>query len=160
MDTNEFNGVFYFTNDTNEDFTAFWNNEEYTFPQKKTSPMIMPNETSTNIQEIRKRFAYKLAMREFYKGKEYERLVKLGNKSQGGIPPSFNENLLEPMIQSCLKPLPIEKAKVKKGKKADERIFKGSKAISDKDNPNYVFREESEDQNIPKKGEQPNVFDL
>lgn len=157
MDTNEFRGIFYFTNDTDEDFTAFWNNEEYTFPKHKTSPMIMPEETARSIQEIRKRFAYKLAMREFYAGKEYKRLVALGNKSQGGIPPMFDEKLLEPIIESCLKPLPVEKAKVKAGKKVDERIFKGSKAISDKDNPNYVFREESEDQNIPKKGVQPDI---
>ena len=63
----DFDGVFRFTNWTEEDFKHLWNNIEYTFKAGTTSPMIIANETLENIQEIRKRFAYDLAVREFYK---------------------------------------------------------------------------------------------
>ncbi len=126
-----FDGVFYFSNWTSEDFTAFWNNEEYLFPKNTTSPLIMPKETLENVQEIRKKFAYKLATREFYKGNEYKRLVKMGNKSAGGTPPLFDEKILEPMIEACLKPLPKSKAKVKKLPPMDDSHFT-SKAFDEK----------------------------
>lgn len=146
----DFDGVFRFTNPTDEDFITFWNNKEYTYPAGRTVPIIIANETLENIQEIRKRFAYQLAVREFYKnnikdgvGKTYDAMIKQGNKSAGGIPPLFDEKILEPMIESCLKSLPEARAKVKEGKKTDEKkTFKASKAISDKDNPNFVFKDE------------------
>lgn len=136
----EFDGVFRFTNPTKDDFVFFWNNKEYTYPAETCCPMIISNETLENIQEIRKKAAYKLAVREFYKGKEYRRLSKMGN----GLPPTFDDKILEPIIESCLKPLPMSKAQVKEGKKDSDRNYKASKAISDKDNPNFVFREESD----------------
>ena len=40
----DFDGVFRFTNATNEDFSALWNNVEYIFPAGKTVPLIIPNE--------------------------------------------------------------------------------------------------------------------
>lgn len=134
-----FSGVFHFTNPTDEDFAALWNNKEYIYPAKKTSPMIIANETLENIQEIRKRFAYRLAAREFYKSKEYEKMSKMGN----GLPPTFDEKILEPMIEQCLKPLPIAPATIKTKKLDTDKNFKGSKALGEKDNPNYIFRDES-----------------
>jgi len=135
----DFKGVFNFTNATDEDFTVLWNSEEYTFPAMTTSPLIIPKETLENVQEIRKKFAYKLAVREFYNGKEYKRMAKMGN----GLPPTFDEKVLEPMIESCLRPLPVAKATVKKARRdVSESSFKGSKAISEKDNPNFVFKDE------------------
>lgn len=139
--TEDFDGIFKFTNATNEDFIAFWNNKEYTFPKGTCCPIIIPNETAENIQEIRKKWAYKIAVREFYKGSEYARLVKLGNKSAGGIPPIFDEKILEPLIEMCLKPLPIAKATVKEGKKSSLRT-KGSRAVGDNDSLNEVFKDE------------------
>lgn len=144
----DFDGVFRFTNDTDEDFTALWNNKEYTFPSHKTVPMIMREETLENIQEIRKRFAYRLAVREFYKGKVYKTMSKQGN----GLPPLYDEKVLEPWIESCLKPLPIAKFTVKEGKKNTDK-FKASKAISDKDNPNFVFKDEV----VEEKGKMPDA---
>lgn len=146
----DFDGVFRFTNPTDEDFVTFWNNKEYTYPAGRTVPMIIANETLENIQEIRKRFAFQLAVREFYRnkikdfsGSTYDGLVKKGNKSAGGTPPMFDEKILEPMIELCLKPLPEARAKVKDGKKlTSDKTFKASKAISDKDNPNYVFKDD------------------
>lgn len=134
---NDFDGVFRFTNATDEDFVAFWNNKEYTFPAGKTVPLIIADETLENIQEIRKKFAYQLATREFYKGKTYKTMSKQGN----GLPPLFDEKILEPMIETCLKPLPMARAEVKEAKKPVIK-FKGSKAISEKDNPNFVFKDD------------------
>ncbi len=136
----EFIGVFYFTNWTKDEFIVLWNNTEYTFPPEKTIPLIIPSETLENIQEIRKKFAYKLAEREWYSGKEYTRLSKMGN----GLPPTFDPKVLEPLIQRALEPLPIAKATTKKGKVDSDKNYKGSKAIGEKDNPNYVFREEAD----------------
>lgn len=138
MYESDFDGVFKFTNVTDEDFIALWNSKEYMFPAGMCCPLIIPDETLESIQEIRKRFAYKLAVREFYKGKEYNRMKKLG----GGLPPTFDEKILEPMIETCLKPLPMAKARVRVGKKTDDRSFKASRAISEKDNPNFVFKDD------------------
>lgn len=141
---NNFDGVFRFTNATDEDFKALWNNKEYIMPAGKTTPMIIGGETLENIQEIRKRFAYQLATREFYRGKikdmagnTYSKLAKMGN----GLPPVFDDKILEPMIESCLKPLPEVKMTVKDVVKKQAK-FKASKAISDKSNPNFEFKDD------------------
>lgn len=142
-----FGGVFKFTNPTNEDFSVLWNNKEYTFLANTTSPIIIPNETLENIQEIRKKFAFKLAVREFYKGKDYARLSKMGN----GMPPTFDEKILEPMIEKCLTPLPESMPKIKQGKTMSEKDFKGSKPISENSN----LSEEFKDAPIVSKGKMP-----
>jgi len=134
----EFDGVFRFTNATNEDFVALWNNKEYTFEAGTSSPMIIANESLENIQSIRKKFAYKLAIREFYKSKTYKDMAKMG----GGLPPTFDDKVLQNWINQCLVPLPISKAKVKDLPKDNGNKFKGSKAISDKDNLNQVFKDD------------------
>lgn len=135
----EFNGVFMFTNPTDDDFTFFWNNNEYLYPAQKTTAMLIKNETPENIQEIRKKAAYKLAVREFYTGKKYKDMAKMGN----GMPPTFDEKILEPMIEQCLKPLPIAQPTVKAGKKMiSDNSYKASKALSDKENPNFIFRDD------------------
>ena len=135
----EFDGVFRFTNDSDEEFVALWNNKEYRFPAKSTVPLIIPNEPLENIQEIRKRFAFRWAEQQFYNSKEYEKMKKMGN----GLPPTFDPKILEPMIERCLKPLPVSRAKVSDGKKDDARKYKATKAMSDKDNPNMIFAEEN-----------------
>jgi len=137
--TKEFDGVFRFTNDTDEDFKVLWNNKEYTFPKQTTCPMLIPNETLENIQEIRKKFAYKLATREFYKSKEYTRMSKMGN----GLPPTFDDKVLQPWIDVCLKPLAPSRASNIDLPKDSDKNYKGTKALTDKDNPNFLFKEES-----------------
>lgn len=151
--TKDFSGVFNFTNPTDEDYVHLWNNKEYTFPANKTVPLIIANESLENIQEIRKRFAYDLSLREFYKGTLYSKLVNQGNKSAGGVPPLFDEKLLEPMIEMCLKPMPSGRASVKEIKKDLDSTFKGSKAIGKKDNVNAVFKDDP----IKELGEMPNT---
>lgn len=133
----DFDGVFKFSNPTEEDFVFLWNNKEYVFPAGNTVPMIIANETLENIQEIRKKAAYKLAVREWYKGSTYIKMSKMGN----GLPPTFDEKVLEPLIEQCLNPLPIAKMVVKEGKKSEVRT-RGSKAITDSTNLNQEFKDE------------------
>lgn len=151
----EFNGTFYFTNPTTKERKFLWNNREYMFPAESTVPLIIMGEPLENIQEIRKRFALSLAYDRFYEGEvlptgeDYNKLKQMGN----GLPPTFAEQILQPFVDECLKPLPIAKATVKEGKKDDTR-YKATKAIGKDDNPSYVFKEEN--QNIPTLGEMSN----
>jgi hypothetical protein len=105
----DFDGVFRFTNVTNEDFVTRWDKVEYIFPAHKTSPMIM-NFTPAEIQNIRKKFAKRLAEREFYKTKKFRDLNK---HVPGAVPPSYTDSDLAPFIQQCLEPLPLANAKTK-----------------------------------------------
>ena len=81
--TEDFDGVFRFTNTTDEDFVTLWNNKEYTYPAGKTVPMIISGEPLENIQQIRKYFAKRLAEREFFAGKEFNKM-KNGVKNNDG----------------------------------------------------------------------------
>jgi hypothetical protein len=114
----DFDGVFKFTNHTDEDFTAKWNKVEYTFKANTTSPMVM-NFTPVEIQSIRKKFARELALREFYNTDKFKELNK---HTPGGTPAGYTDADLTEFIQKCLKPLPISvaKAKVVKGKSIEE----------------------------------------
>lgn len=109
----DFDGVFKFTNHTDEDFSAKWDKVEYTFPANKTSPMIM-NFTPVEIQNIRKKFARELAIREFYKSKKFKDMNK---HVPGGTPALYTDADLTEFVQKCLQPLEIAmaKAKVTKG---------------------------------------------
>ncbi len=151
-ENNEFSGVFMFTNPTKVERKYLWNNKEYSFPAESTVPLIISNETLENIQEIRKRFAKRMALERCYEGEkvysrdgktvvmDYLKAKEMGN----GLPPTFDEKILEPMIEECLKPLPIKRAMVTQGKKLDEeRNYKATKALSKQDDPNFLFREES-----------------
>jgi len=135
--SDEFDGVFRFSNNSDEPFVALWNNREYIFEPHTRSPMIIPNESLENIQEIRKKWAYKWAQREWFKGEQYKRMKEMGN----GLPPTMQEKDLEPLIQMCLEPLPISKASTKEGK-SQEIKTKGSKAVGANENLSEVFKDE------------------
>lgn len=131
-------GVFFFTNPTKEDFKALWNNKEYTFTAKTTTPLVIANEPPENVQHIRKLFAKKLALREFHNSKRYQELVKKG----GYIPATYDEDTeLGPVIQSCLLPLPKGEMQVKELPRDDERNYKGTKPIKGTANLNEVFKD-------------------
>lgn len=147
--TIEFDGVFRFTNWTDKERTYLWNNKEYTFPAKSTVPLIILNEPLENVQEIRKRFAYRLAEEVWYESKDYEKMSKMGN----GLPPTRDDKVLEADIEKCLSPLPIGRASVKEGKKEKDTVYKATKALKGGEDPNYLFREEN--QNVPTLGEMP-----
>ena len=102
----DFSGVFYFTNRSDQDFSAKWDKVEYTFPANKTSPMIM-NFTPVEIQNIRKKFAREYAEREFYKTDKFK---GMNAHVPGGTPPTYTDSDLAPIIQQCLEPLPIAQA--------------------------------------------------
>lgn len=133
----DFSGVFMFTNPTKTERRRLWNNKEYVFPAESTVPLIIPTETLENIQEIRKRFAKDMALERLYEGEtvyardgktvvfQYKKAKEMGN----GLPPTFDEKILEPMIEECLKPLEIKRAEIKEGKKLDDNNnYKATKA--------------------------------
>lgn len=149
----DFGGVFYFTNPTKQVRTCLWNNKEYTFEPESRTPLIILNEPLENIQEIRKRFAKKIALERLYEGEltpsgyNYVSMKEMGN----GMPPTFDERILEPFIEECLKPLPIKKAQVRSAPKIDdERNYKSTKAMGESDDPARLFEEEN--RNIPTYG--------
>lgn len=149
----DFSGVYYFTNPTKVPRTFLWNNKEYTFEPESRSPIIIATETLESIQEIRKRFAYRMAVDRLYEGEktqsgyEYNKAKEMG----GGMPPTFDDKILEPFIEECLKPLPIKKTGVKAAKDVDdERNYKATKAMEEGEDPNMLFAEEN--RNVKKLG--------
>lgn len=119
----DFNGVFYFTNWSDEDFVGKWGSVDYTFPALTASPMVMPF-SPLEIQNIRKKFAKDLAEREFFKTKGYENLRRIEGKD-GERTITWNQartysmNELTPFIQRALEPLPIARALSKENKTRD-----------------------------------------
>lgn len=113
-----FNGIFEFTNWSDEEFVGVWNKVEYRFPAKARSPMIIPEHSPLEIQHIRKKFAKDLAEREFFKSKKYEKIRspegELGNRTMSGIHTANTYSLddLKDGIQRCLEPLQIKDAKI------------------------------------------------
>lgn len=115
----DFDGTFWFTNPTNEDFIGKWNKKEHRYPAMTTSKMVIPEHSPLEIQHIRKKFAKDLGEREFFKSDGYFRLhqqernpdgtPRLNSIHMGG---QYSMDQLTPFIQECLKPLPVGKATV------------------------------------------------
>lgn len=164
----EFSGVFMFTNPTDKERGYLWNNKEYKFPAQSTVPLIIGSETLENIQEIRKRFAKRMALERLYEGEtvfardgktilfQYNKAKEMGN----GLPPTFDEKILEPFIEECLKPLPVKRQIVKEGKKLDDdRNYKATKGMGSgyggvpQESPTEIFKE---NENREAVGEMPN----
>lgn len=123
-----FDGTFRFTNFTEEPFTTLWNSVEYTFPAMSTVPMIIAGESPENVQSIRKTFARRLAMREFYKGNRYDALNGLTAKT--GVPPLVDEEKeFTPFIAKCLEPLPAATATAKRVPKSKTETTEHTKVL-------------------------------
>lgn len=103
----DFDGTFKFTNYTNEEFKARWNSIEYTFPPMKTIPLIIPNATPLEVQNIRKKFARELATREWYKTPKF---IGMNTLVPGGTPALYTDSDIAPLVQKCLDPLPLAQA--------------------------------------------------
>jgi hypothetical protein len=152
--TTEFDGTFKFTNPTKKDRKYLWNNKEYLFPAESTVPLIIMGEPPENVQEIRKRFAYRMAEERFYEGEtaptgeNYNQMKNMG----GGLPPTFTSGILEPWIEECLKPLPIKPAVIADVPKQRQN-FKATKALGQGEDPNFAFAEENK--NPPVLGQMP-----
>lgn len=114
----DFDGVFKFTNWSDDEFIGTWNKKHYHFAANTTSPMIIPEHSPLEIQHIRKKFAKDLAEREFFKGTRYEILRSpegiMGNRTMSGIhtASAYTMDDLKEGIQACLKPLEIRRAEV------------------------------------------------
>lgn len=113
-----FDGVFRFTNWTDQEFVGVWNKKQYHFPANSTSPMVIPEHSPIEIQHIRKKFAKDLAEREFFKGVKYE-LIRapegtMGNRTMSGIHTAgaYTMDDLKEGIQACLRPLELVRATV------------------------------------------------
>lgn len=113
-----FDGTFWFTNPTDEEFVGIWGKKEYHFAPQTTSKMIMPEYTPLEVQHIRKKFAKDLAEREFFKSKSYESFRSQegtpNNRTMSGIHQAATYTLgdLTPFIQKCLEPLEISQVAV------------------------------------------------
>ncbi len=149
----DFDGVFRFTNWSNEDFTGTWGGKKYIFIAETTSPMVIPEHSPLEIQHIRKKFAKDLAEREYYKSQNYKNLIKQERNPDGSprlnglhSAGTYSLDQLTPYIQKCLEPLPLSKALVQnidktpvedtlsrnnKGKLNTEAID-GNESLSDK----------------------------
>ena len=120
----DFDGVFKFTNWSDEEFIGVWGKKNYHYAANSTSPMIIPESSPLEIQNIRKKFAKDLAEREYFKSARYEvtRAPEgtLGNRTMSGIHTAATYSLddLKEGIQKCLKPLEIKKAFVEAVKAA------------------------------------------
>lgn len=145
----DFDGVFRFSNWTEEDFTVLWNNKEYTFKANTRTPMIILGESPENVQEIRKRFAFKLAEREWFKSADYQRMAAMENYRGGR-----DDKVLEPLIQKALEPLPTARPIIREGKPEIIKT-KATKAVGENDNLNEVFKDETKEENLKKVGPQP-----
>lgn len=118
-----FDGTFKFTNPSDEDFVGIWGGKEYHFPAQTTSPMIIPEHSPLEVQQIRKQFAKKLAEREYFKSEQMKRFE--GQERPNNVP-AFNSihqagqysiDDLTPYIQKCLSVLPTAQATVTETKK-------------------------------------------
>lgn len=116
----DFDGVFRFTNWSDEDFVGRWGGKAYEFPAGTTSPMLIPEHSPLEIQHIRKKFAKDLAEREFYKSQAYKQMMKQERNPDGSArlnsiqaAATYSMDTLIPFIQKCLVPLPVSHARVK-----------------------------------------------
>lgn len=121
----DFDGVFRFTNFSDKEFKAKWNNIEYTFKPLSTTPMVIPGATPEEVQHIRKKFAKELAVQEFYKTDKFK---AQNTVPPGGVPALYTDSDLVSFIQRCLEPLPIAQAKaVVLPKDSEDNYRKNSK---------------------------------
>lgn len=142
-------GVFYFTNPglykirnrdgvESKDFTFLWNNKEYVFKEKTTTPMVIPGETPESIQHIRKLAAKKYAQGWFFQTKRYKQLVKDGKN----LPATYNEDSeFGDVVQQCLTPLPKGNLEVHSLPTDSEENYKGTKAVRPGQDLNMLFKD-------------------
>lgn len=114
----DFDGVFLFSNWSDEDFVGIWGGEQFKFPAQKRSPMVMTKYSPLEVQHIRKKFARDLAEREFFKSQGYRVLSNQegtpGNRTMNSFQhaAAYTINELTPFIQRALEALPTAKAEI------------------------------------------------
>ena len=143
----DFDGYFYFTNDSDDEFIGKWGSKEYHFAPRTTSAIIIPTETPLNIQQIRKKFARDWAEREYGRSQAFQKLKELEHNPDGTprlnsfhTANQYSETDLIEYIQRCLKPLPksrisitdAENVPIESKLSVDESGALNSAAIDDK----------------------------
>jgi len=110
----DFDGVFRFTNFSDEEFIGKWNSKGYVFPPKSTTPMHILDATPLEVQNIRKKFARELAEREFFKSQKAKSMEATERGTDGSprfnsiqMAATYDESHLANFIQQCLTPLPV-----------------------------------------------------
>lgn len=126
----DFDGQFRFTNWTDEDFTAKWDNVEYTFPALKMTPMTIMSATPLEIQNIRKKFARELAVKEFYKTKKFK---GMDDKKHGQNPAIYTDSDIAPYVQKCLEPLEIGKLTARASERKVPRLSEDTRVLDGKE---------------------------
>lgn len=131
--------VFYFTNASDEDWSTQWNKIVYTFPAQRRTRMSIRGETPENVQNIRKMFATRFATEMYSKTDAFKkRATPIENK----IPVPYNVTVLQPYIDTCLKPLPIGKIKSEELKEDQtEKFGRGTQPLPDNGAPYDVFKD-------------------
>lgn len=109
-------GRFPFTNKSDEDFVFVWAKQAYLFPANTQVDMMKMafNATPTEVQQIRKFAAKRLAEREFFKSPEAKHLESFERNPMTGAPVltsfqsarGYSEKELESFVQDCLAPFP------------------------------------------------------
>ncbi len=117
----DFDGTFRFTNFTDTDFVAKWDNVAYTFPAQRTTPIIIPDRTPLEIQSIRKKFAKELAIQCFYGTAKFK---DMDDRKHGERPALYTDNDLAPFVQRCLEALPVGQVKSKVLPRDDESRYR------------------------------------
>ncbi len=116
----DFDGIFRFTNSTDEEFVTRWNNVEYRFPPMSTTPILINTATPLEIQNIRKKFARELAVKQYYGTDKFKKMDSIKDKK----PPTYTDDDLTPFIQKCLEPLAPGRAVVRELERDNEKKYR------------------------------------
>lgn len=128
-----------FSNFLDRDVTLYWDSRAYTFPALSTTNLMgrIPKATPEDVQGIRKKFAFDLAKLAYYETEDYkmrERSAPMNDIQQGIMktPALYSESSLEPLVERCLQPLPVQAPVVEdhseaKQKELESRLSKDEK---------------------------------
>lgn len=127
----DFDGIFRFTNWTDREFIAKWNNIAYKFAPNSTSPMIISGATPEEVQHIRRKFAEELGVQEFYRSKEFQARNAQAPAGSGVTPAIYTDSDIAPFVQRCLEPLPIKNATAAVLPRDNTANYKASEILKD-----------------------------
>lgn len=121
----DFDGNFPFTNFTDTEFVAKWNNKEYIFPPNSTTKLIVLEATVIETQAIRKKFARELAERELLKSDSVKRLDAMNTQALNSFrnAVTYSPSDLDVYVQRCLEPLPIAQMIVTESPRMDQEAM-------------------------------------
>lgn len=129
--------IFYFTNSSDEDWSTQWNKVVYTFPARRRTRMAIRGESPENVQAIRKMFATRYATEMYFKSEDFKRR---NTPIENRPPVTYNPLVLQPYIDSCLKPLPKAKLISKEAEKEEYEFTGSTKPLGDGADPYEVFK--------------------